>query len=143
MNQGPGAVYPISAKSMGQTRVLRMPKSLFRSYWQTDALVQSRMNGLLYQRMSTIQDDKTMSTSPLRVRIAHLLLRHLDQESEFVSQNLSLNLTRQEIADALGVAVESVIRAMREWVEDGTITRSADTKLERINIQKLVVLLDS
>ncbi len=138
MNQEGNAVYPISAKSMGTTRVLNMPKSTFRQYWQTDAEIQRKLNAYLYRRMSTIQDDKTMSTSPLRTRIASLLLRHLDQDSDNVNQPLSLILTRQEIADVLGVAVESVIRAMREWQDNGTICRLYERGPEIINIEKLL-----
>jgi len=142
MNQNESAVYPISAKSMGPTRIVCIPKSTFKQYWQSDVNIQSRLNSLLYRRMSNIQDDKTMSTSPLRVRIANLLMRHLDQESENSNQTLSLSLTRQEIADALGVAVESVIRSMRDWQDDGTIYRPSDKGSEIINVEKLLKHLE-
>jgi CRP-like cAMP-binding protein len=92
--------------------------------------------------MNNIQDDKTMSTSPLRVRIANLLMRHLDQESDNSNQSMSLILTRQEIADALGVAVESVIRSMKVWQGDGTIYRLAEKGPENINVEKLLKNLE-
>ena len=142
MNQNESAIYPISAKSMGPTRIVCIPKSTFKHYWQSDVNIQSRLNSLLYQRMSNIQDDKTMSTSSLRVRIANLLMRHLDQDSENSNQTLSLSLTRQEIADALGVAVESVIRSMRDWQDDGTIHRPSDKGTEIINVEKLLKHLE-
>lgn len=142
MNKNERAIYPISAKSMGPTRIVCIPKSTFKQYWQSDVNIQSRLNSLLYRRMSNIQDDKTMSTSPLRVRIANLLMRHLDQDSENSNQTLSLSLTRQEIADALGVAVESVIRSMRDWQDDGTIYRPSDKGTEIINVEKLLKHLD-
>lgn len=142
MNHRDVVDYPISAKSMGPTRVICIPKSTFQHYWQSNVNLQGKLNAILYRRMNTIQDDKTMSTSPLRVRIANLLLRHLDQESGESSQSLSLALTRQEIADALGVAVESVIRALREWQEDGTITRLVEKGPEQINIDKLLKHLE-
>lgn len=138
MNQNDSAIYPISAKSMGPTRVVCIPKSTFKHHWQSDVNIQGRLNALLYRRMNNIQDDKTMSTSPLRVRIANLLMRHLDQDSENSNQSLSLGLTRQEIADTLGVAVESVIRAMRDWQENGTIYRLAEKSSEIINVKKLL-----
>lgn len=138
MNQSENATFPISAKSMGPTRVICIPKSTFKKHWQTDGVMQSRLNALLYRRMSNIQDDKMMSTSPLRVRIANLLMRHLDQYSGVTDQSLTLSLTRQEIADALGVAVESVIRSMRDWQDDGTLYRPSEKSSEVINIQKLL-----
>lgn len=143
MNQGENFIFPISAKSMGPTRVICLPKSTFKQYWQTDIKIQTRLNSLLYRRLNNIQDDKTMSTSALRVRIANLLLRHLDQESENLNQSLSLNLTRQEMADALGVAVESVIRVIRDWQDDGTVFRLVEKGPEIINIEKLLKNFES
>ncbi len=142
MNQCEEVIYPISAKSMGPTRIVCIPKSTFKQHWQSDINIQNRLNSLLYRRMNNIQDDKTMSTSPLRVRIANLLMRHLDQESENSNQTLSLRLTRQEIADTLGVAVESVIRSMRDWQDDGTVYRPTDKGPEIINVEKLLKHLE-
>lgn len=141
MNQKEGAIYPISAKAMGSTRILCIPKSTFRQHW-LDATIQSRLNSLLYQRMNSIQDDKTMSTSPLKVRVSNLLLKHLDHSSDEINQTLSIKLTRQEIADALGVAVESVIRTMREMYSEGTINKASDKSDEVINIEKLLKNLE-
>lgn len=142
MNQNENSTYPISAKSMGPTKIICIPKSTFKQYWQFDVNIQNRLNTLLYRRMTNIQDDKTMSTSLLRVRIANLLMRHLDQDSKNLNQVLSLNLTRQEIADSLGVAVESVIRSMKEWQDNGTIYRQSEKGLEIINIEKLLKNLE-
>lgn len=89
--------------------------------------------------MKLIQDDRTMATSPLRVRVANFLMRHLDKEADSDSnQPLAIDLTRQEIADALGVAVESVIRVMRRWQNDGTINRTCEKGPELIDIKKLL-----
>lgn len=137
MNQPDSTVYPISAKSMGPTLVVSVPKSTFKEFWQSDVYLQSKLNSLLYKRMSNIQDEKTMSSSPLKVRLASLLIKHLDQDST-TSQPLSLSLTRQEIADSLGVAVESVIRVMSEWHDDGTIRRSVEKGPEYIDVKKLI-----
>lgn len=137
MNQPDSTVFPISAKSMGPTQVVSVPKSTFKEFWQSDVYLQSKLNSLLYKRMSNIQDEKTMSSSPLKVRLASLLLKHLDHDSS-ASQPLSLSLTRQEIADTLGVAVESVIRVMSEWHEDGTIRRSVEKGPECLDVKKLI-----
>lgn len=137
LNQSGSVVYPISAKSMGPTQIISIPKATFKEYWQSDVQLQNRLNSLLYKRMSNIQDEKTLATSPLKVRLASLLLKHLDQDSSN-NQPLSLSLTRQEIADVLGVAVESVIRIMSEWYEDGTICRYVEKGPECLNVKKLI-----
>lgn len=138
MNQSESTIYPISAKSMGPSQVVYVPRSSFQHYWANNVHIQSKLNTVLYRRMNNIQDDKMMFASPLRVRISKLLLRHLDQDSTDTEFKLSIALTRQEIADSLGVAVESVIRAMKELQEDGIITRHVDRGPEFINIKKLL-----
>lgn len=137
LNQSDSVIYPISAKSMGPTQVISIPKATFKEYWQYDIRLQNKLNSLLYKRMRNIQDEKTLFTSPLRVRVASLLLKHLDQDSSH-NQPLSLSLTRQEIADVLGVSVESVIRIMSEWHEDGTICRYVEKGPECLNVKKLI-----
>lgn len=137
MNQQGQTVYPISAKSMGPSKVVTIPRETYKLYWQTQVEIQNKLNALLYRRLSNIQDDKTMSTSPLRVRLANLLLRHLDKDTVSIKP-LSITLTRQEIADSLGVAVESVIRIMSEWQENGTIQKPFEKGPELINIEKLI-----
>ncbi len=142
MNQPDQSSYPISAKSMGPTRVLSIPRETYRQFWQTHVEIQKRLNASLYQRMSNIQDEKTMARSPLRMRIANLLLKHIDTDSQSNNKSLSLALTRQEIADSLGVAVESVIRVMSDWQKDGSIQKSEEGP-EVLDIKKLLAHLEA
>ncbi|MGZ3773874.1 MAG: Crp/Fnr family transcriptional regulator [Pseudobdellovibrionaceae bacterium] len=142
MNENKNGRFPISSKSMGVSRVVCVPRSTFLSYWKENVQIQSQLHSLLYRRMSNIQDDKTLISSPLKVRIANLLLRHLDQTAETPNQSLMITLTRQEIADSLGVAVESVIRTMKEFHLDGVISRADEKSPEIINIQKLLTYIE-
>ncbi|MCC6278923.1 MAG: Crp/Fnr family transcriptional regulator [Oligoflexia bacterium] len=137
MSQVGPSIFPISAKSMGPTRLINIPRATYNAYWQSHLTIQKKINAILYRRMNLIQDDKTMSTSPLRVRIANLLMRHVDNVCAPGDQQLTIKLTRQEIADSLGVAVESVIRIMSEWQANGTIKKSPIKGLEKIDIDKL------
>jgi CRP-like cAMP-binding protein len=138
MNQEEILQFPISAKSMGPSEVICIPKSTFSNFWKNNLDLMNRMNSILYQRMSTIQNDKMLFSSPLRNRIALLLLRHIEQVNGSTMQSLSLPLTRQEIADSLNVAVESVIRIMSEWTEEGIIHRPYEKGPEKINIAELI-----
>lgn len=140
MNQTQQKSYPLSAKAMGPSRVLVLPKKTFSQAWLGNLTIMHKINQLLYRRMHNIQDDKIMSTSPLKKRIANLLLRHLNEGK--TASNLKISLTRQEIADSLGVAVESVIRAMRELQAEGVTEKLGDKQPELIHVPKLVKLLD-
>lgn len=142
MNQSVPIASPISVKSMGPTRIACIPRSTFQNHWRTNLHLQNNLNQILYRRMSNIQDDKTMFTSPLKVRIANLLLRHVDLTKEDPIVPLSLTLTRQELADSLGVAVESIIRSMREMYAEGILLRENDRAQEYVHIPKLLKLIE-
>ena len=144
MNQSEGSQFPISAKAMGPTKVVCIPRSTFQNIWKSNIELQNRMNTILYRRMATIQDDKTLFSSPLRSLIAVLLLRHLDQDDDGGTlKSLVLPLTRQEIADSLGVAVESVIRIMSDWTSEGLLHRMDDGGPEQVNVAKLIEYIEN
>ena len=138
MNQGSLENYPISAVAMIPCRILSIPRSTFQSVWKNEIIFQTKLNTLLYRRMSNLQDDKTFFSSPLKVRLVMLLTRYLDKSHNENPYALVLPLTRQEIADSLGVAVESVIRIVSEWSREGII-KTSDRVIEIINYEKLVV----
>ncbi len=94
---------------------------------------------MLYTRMSLLQDDKTLTKSPLPQRISALLLGLLDRNDNDNTQTIPIPLTRQEIADSLGVTVESVIRVMSQWDHQGII-RTLDQRIEMIKLDQIVEL---
>ncbi|MBX3041756.1 MAG: Crp/Fnr family transcriptional regulator [Bdellovibrionaceae bacterium] len=137
---GSGKPYPVTAIAMGPSRCYLIPRSTFQKEWAGDVLLQQRLNAFLYSRMSLIQDEKTMSRAPLHQRIANLLLQLLDRNTGENDQILPLPLTRQEIADSLGVAVESVIRVMSEWSHLGMI-RTNDRHIEILRPDQIVEII--
>lgn len=133
----PNSLYPITAKAMGPSRVYSIPRSTFQRSWAANALLQQRLNAFLYTRMSLIQDEKALARAPLNRRIAGLLLQLLERSSHEGEQILPLPLTRQEIADSLGVAVESVIRVMSDWSHRGMI-RTNDRQIEILRPDQII-----
>lgn len=136
----PGSGYPVTAKAMGPSRCYVIPRSTFQRFWAGNAVLQQRLNSFLYSRMSLIQDEKTMSRAPLAQRVAALLLQLLERNSREDEQILPLPLTRQEIADSLGVAVESVIRIMSEWSHQDVI-RTNDRHIEILKPERIIEIL--
>ncbi|HRO68558.1 MAG TPA: Crp/Fnr family transcriptional regulator [Pseudobdellovibrionaceae bacterium] len=135
-----GSSYPVTAKAMGPSRCYVIPKSTFQKSWAGNALLQQRLNSFLYSRMSLIQDEKTMARAPLPQRVAALLLQLLERSSRENEQILPLPLTRQEIADSLGVAVESVIRIMSDWSHHGII-RTNDRLIEILKPERIIEII--
>lgn len=158
--------FPVHVRAIHPSKVICIPRSTFQLHWMKDPDLLVRLNTILFQRMNNIQNDKMMFTAPLKNRIASLLIRHLsncnssesschtgngdDQRQDpdlsltkpqsmtlTNSGTLSVFLTRQEIADSLGVAVESVIRIMSEWTHAGII-QSKDHRIEILKINQLL-----
>lgn len=131
--------YPITAKAMGPSEVLCIPRKTFNDYWAQNAEIQRRLNSALYSRLSMIQDDKTRSKSPLPQRISALLVGLLERAEHEDQLIIPIPLTRQEIADSLGVTVESVIRIMSSWAQDG-IVRTQDQRIEIVRLDRIIDL---
>ncbi len=138
----PTTEYPISVVSMGPSNVLCIPRSTFEKNWATDVDVLQRLNSQLYSRMTNLQDDKLMNKVPLNQKIAKLLINLLLKSNNNNSDEtvISVPITRQEIADSLGVTVESVIRTMSDWSQNQIIS-TFDKKIEILKLDFLLNLI--
>jgi CRP-like cAMP-binding protein len=141
MNQ-PRAVYPVSAVSMGNSVVLKVPKETYKQNWLANPSVQSAVSGLLFSRMHLMHDQKTLSKASLSVKIAHQLINLIEKYSGENETILPVPLTRQEIADSVGASVESVIRVMSEWSHSGII-KTTDQLIEVRRADELLKLIKS
>lgn len=115
--------YPVTVKAMGPSRVLLIERQVYLSEWLLQPNLIMRVQGLLSTRMGRFQNQKLMQRAPLQSKVASLLLQMM---AKVTSNELEvpLPLTRKEIADTLGVAVESVIRVMSDWEKTGSISTS-------------------
>jgi len=140
MGQERNTTFPITVKSIGASRVYVIPKTTFQNFWKSNAAILLRLNSLLYSRMGFMQDEKALTRAPLAQRVAWFLLKLLEKNDGDSDQIIPLPLTRQEIADHLGVTVESVIRIMSQWSQE-EIIHSADRYIEIARIDQLIELL--
>ena len=68
--------------------------------------------------MTSMQNQRALSKSPLQAKIASLLIDLIDKQPTTVDKiTIPIPLTRKEIADSVGASVESIIRIMSEWLE--------------------------
>lgn len=133
--------YPINVKALGPTTVVCIPRATYEASWMVNAKLQTKLGSVLFRRMKTIQDDKTLIKAPLAKRIAALLIGLLARNPDQDSNVLMVPLTRQEIADSLGVACESVIRIMSDWNHQGLI-HSHDKFLEVDGVDRLIEIVN-
>ncbi|MGE3533655.1 MAG: Crp/Fnr family transcriptional regulator [Parachlamydiales bacterium] len=134
------ANFPITAKAMGPSSIYAIPRSTFLKTWISNAQIQSRLNAFLYTRMSLLQDERALARAPLEQRVAGLLLTLLERSSRENDRLVPLPLTRQEIADSLGAAVESVIRVMSDWSQRGVI-KTTDRNIEILRPDQVIEIV--
>lgn len=117
-------VFPVSAIAMGAATVLKLPRETWLKNWMGDARIQQRLNGMFFNRMTLMHDQKAMAKARLSQKVAAQIVSLSEQIASEDKTILPVPITRQEIADSVGASVESVIRVMSEWSQAGIIETS-------------------
>ncbi|MGB7817576.1 MAG: Crp/Fnr family transcriptional regulator, partial [Ornithinibacter sp.] len=88
----------------------------------------------LSRQLRTLTDRFTLRNEDLRSRLVGFLTTHLDETGEH-----TLRLTRQELADWIGVTREAATRMLRQLEEQGLITlgRGSVTILDPVGLSRL------
>lgn len=136
----PHPVYPITATALGPSRFLKVPRENFKLHWKKDADLIFKIQGLLSRRILSLHDEKALMTASLKQRLAACLLALLEKQTGSKSLELPLPLTRKEIAEYLGVTVESVIRIMSDWSKQGLIATN-DQQISLLRPEMMIELL--
>lgn len=139
----PQPVYPISAISMGPSRALRIPRSNYIENWKNNGDLIFRIQNLLSTRMTSMQNQRVMSKSPLQAKVASLLIDLIEKQPENTDTvKIPIPLTRKEIADSVGASVESIIRIMSDWSKKGLIN-TEDHNITIIKTDKIIELMNA
>lgn len=131
--------YPVTVHAMGPSRAIVIPRSVYLSEWLKKPELIAKMQMLLTTRMSRLQNQRLMQRAPLHSKIAALLLQLVNRDDGGSRMHIQLPLTRKEIADSLGVTVESVIRVMSEWAKIGWIS-TTDRQISILQPESIVRL---
>lgn len=134
----PQSVYPISAIAMGPATVLKIPRNTYVRAWMQDLEIQKRLNGMFFNRMTLMHDQKAMAKARLSQKIAVQLVSLLDRSTASHDMVIPIPITRQEIADSVGASVESVIRVMSDWSQAGMI----ETTGQHIHVHQMEKILE-
>ncbi len=137
----PKPLYPVTVKAMGPSRILMIHRDTYIQNWLKNPELIIRIQSLLSTRMSRFQNQKVMQRSPLQSKVAAMLLQLVAKDSVTTELEVPLPLTRKEIADTLGVTVESVIRVMSEWVKKGYVV-TTDQHIKILKPDLIIELVD-
>jgi CRP-like cAMP-binding protein len=128
--------YPFTAVAVEDSGLLRIPRDVYVENWMSKLPIARAMGDITFRRMLDLGVDKALTTSPVPKKIASFLLRTLDKQPKEHGDTISMRLTRRDIAECLGTTVETVIRVLSAWTQNGWI----ETGDKRISIRNRAAL---
>ncbi|MBK7961308.1 MAG: Crp/Fnr family transcriptional regulator [Bdellovibrionales bacterium] len=121
--------YPITAKALGATEVLKLSKDFFSQSWEQDSELLAYVDHQVIRRLHRIQNDRRIQRFTLEAKVAYFL-------TEKVAPLGQLKITRQDIANGVGASTEAVIRLMSKWSRDHLIS-TAKQEISIFNLDAL------
>jgi len=138
--------YTASAIALDDCSVCFIPKDLFLNILKKDASLSIELMHLLSSELGKVETKLThLAQKPVRERLAETLLFIIETYG-YEDDNITLNvkLSREEIANIVGTATESVIRLLSEFKKDGVIDLDGKkiAVLDKIKLVKIANLQD-
>jgi CRP/FNR family transcriptional regulator len=116
--------YYASAVAMEESGICFIPKDLFMGILQKDGVLSMEMMRLLSEDLRKAEQSIThLAQKPVRERLAEALLFIKETYGyEEDQQTIGLRISREELANLVGTATETVIRLLSEFKSDGMIS---------------------
>jgi CRP-like cAMP-binding protein len=124
-------VYPADAEVVSKTASIALvPATSLRALADAEAKVLRGVNDALLEHTRILRAKiDVMTAAGVEQRLARLLVHLLTRfgdEREDGSALLPILLQRRQLAELVGVRVETVIRTMRRWEAEGLVTNEKD-----------------
>jgi CRP/FNR family transcriptional regulator, nitrogen oxide reductase regulator len=116
--------YPASAQATEASTVVKIPHEPIVALSERHPSIIREMALMIGRRLRTAHDAvKSLASDPVEARLAATLGRLAEREGVASPGGLTLpfHLTRQSLADMTGTTVETTIRILRRWLEDGLV----------------------
>jgi CRP-like cAMP-binding protein len=115
--------YPMNAICITPLEIIRVPKDQFLKLIKTDPKLSLEMNACLSHRLyfKAIMLQNMASLNPAS-RLTGLLNYLKSYHDDSCGSCFQVQLTRQQIANLVGLRVETVIRALKKMEKEGSIT---------------------
>jgi CRP/FNR family cyclic AMP-dependent transcriptional regulator len=134
-----GKPHPGCAQPMGPVTLLKIPKRAYMKLLKTNPAAAMEVIKYLSGRLSEAQEtSKTFALQHADQRIAVLLIKLGERVGKKTSDGilLDLQLSRQDLADMTGLALETTIRILSKFIREGAVAKSG----RRIVLRDLSVL---
>jgi CRP-like cAMP-binding protein len=132
--------YASSAAILEEAKVCFIPKESFVHVLNSDTDFRRRLMKAICHELGIVEQQMAdLSQKSVRERLAGSLLMlketyGIDGEA---SQNINISLTREDLANLVGTATETVIRLLSEFNKDGLIELNGK-KIKILNKEKLL-----
>jgi len=130
------SVYPLTAIALEESGLVKIARKTFCEAWLKNDVLALELDRQIIETLQAFQKSKAMNRSSVENRVADLLLRLHSSQPKELGDRIMIRLTRQDIADAVGSTVESVIRVLSKWTKENVIV-TVDHRVELKNISRL------
>lgn len=111
-------LYPATALATTRTQVLQIPSQLFQELMQRSAAMRQEVICFFCSRMRQVEAKGCSAYDPVEQRIAQALLTLQKKFAE------TIPLTKQEVAELVGTSVETAIRTISRFQQQGWVRSS-------------------
>ena len=129
--------HTLSAEAIGDAKVLVVKRSALNALAGRDASVAQQLFALTGCELHRVQDRILLLIKNARERVASFLLEMVERASE--NNTIELPMSRQDIADYLGLTIETVSRTLTSLETASAIEVSASSR--RIVLRNRAALL--
>lgn len=112
---------PATAIAMENTALLEIPAPVFLAEANQFQPLKEEVHRQIALNFKELQADRELQRAPTSVRLAHFLIRTLEDQRDFQSRSILMKLTKKDLAKKIGSEPETVVRLLSDWSRKGII----------------------
>lgn len=133
-----GDRYSATAIALEDSNVCFIPREIFLSMLQKDAVLAFEMMKILSNELKSAEEKiMHLAQKPVRERVAETILFLKETYGIDSENNINIALSREDIANLVGTATETTIRLLSEFNKENIIELNGK-KIKIVNNNKLV-----
>ena len=115
-------VYPDTAEVLDEAEIMLIPRSEFQQLITASTPIAGQFIQLMARHLSQQEEAMVqMAYNSLRKKCAFALLQLLDKNAGTAAEKNILSISREDLANTIGIATESLIRTLTEFKGEGLI----------------------